>query len=320
MEIKNFDDLRERVQEKFQNGEYQSVFELAAKYSSQYPEEFPLLQYWKICSSVRLGNSSIALNLLHEVVDQGYWYGEVLLRKSPSLEPIQGSEEFEKLVELNNEKRAVNQSSIYPLITIRSEGACQSGSLACPLLIGLHGNGSTAQASVDFWKPAANAGWLVGVPQSSQAMWKDAYIWDDLEISKREIRQDYENLIHQYAVDRDRVVLAGHSMGGEVAIWLALSGAMEVSGVIAVGPGGPFMDEPASWQEIIELNREHTLRGYIIAGEKDFSISHTNIQILVDLLNSRGIECELEVLPDVGHEFTPDFEPALLRGLDFIHI
>lgn len=318
MVINNFEDLQEQIQENFRNGEYQMVLELASKYSSQYPEESPLLHYWRICSAARLGDTSQALSLLHEVVDEGYWYGEVLLRKSPSLKPLQGLEEFERLVELNNEKRAENQSSIYPLITIRPEGECQSGSLACPLLIGLHGNGSMAQASVDFWRSAANAGWLVGVPQSSQAMWKDAYIWDDLEISKREIRQDYEKLIDQYAVDRDRVVLAGHSMGGEVAIWLALSGAVAVSGFIAVGPGGPFMDETVNWQEIIEQNREQALRGYIIAGEKDTSISHTNIQVLVDMLNSAGIECKLEVLPGVGHEFAPEFEPAILRGLDFI--
>jgi predicted esterase len=318
MVISNFDDLRERVQLHFQNSEYKSALDLTAEYSSQFPEQFPLLHYWRICSAVRLGDQPQALSLLQEVLDQGYWYGEVLLRKSPSLKPVQGLDEFEKLVEQNREKRLENQSSLYPLITMRPEGACQSGSSPCPLLIGLHGNGSIAQASVDFWKTAANAGWLVGVPQSSQAMWKDAYVWDDLEISKREIRQDYENIIHQYAVDQDRVVLAGHSMGGEVAIWLAVSGEIQACGFIAVGPGGPFLDELNNWQDVINQNQGRTLRGYIIVGENDSTISHTSIRILVDMLNSAGIDCELEVLPGIGHEFVPDFEPALLRGLEFI--
>ena len=65
---------------------------------------------------------------------------------------------------------------------------------------------------MDFWKPAASAGWLVGIPQSSQAMWKDAYVWNDLDIARAEIEQHF-NLLGDSMPWTRRTVLAGHSMG-----------------------------------------------------------------------------------------------------------
>jgi dipeptidyl aminopeptidase/acylaminoacyl peptidase len=60
------------------------------------------------------------------------------------------------------------------------------------------------------------------------------------------------------------------------------------------------------------------LRGYIIAGELDTTITQDNLPILVDKLVENGISCQLEIVPGAGHEFSPEYEPVLLRALEFI--
>ena len=35
-------------------------------------------------------------------------------------------------------------------------------------------------------------------------------------------------------------------------IWLALTGALEVQGVVAIAPGGPFMDNPDDWSDLAQ--------------------------------------------------------------------
>ena len=252
------------------------------------------------------------------MLDSGFWYGETLLRKSPSLQPLQNNARFEKLVERNQEQQLKDQEQLFPLITLRSKGGCQDDEHPCPLLVALHGNGSSAQTSVDFWKPAASAGWLVGIPQSSQAMWKDAYVWNDLDIARAEIEQHFNLLKRQYAVDPRRSVLAGHSMGAEVAIWLALTGALEVQGVVAIAPGGPFMDNPDDWSDLAQAYSGDKLSVTLIYGTADTSIPQANIPVLAEILQNAGIRCELEILPGVGHEYEPAYIAPFLRGLNFI--
>ena len=46
-------------------------------------------------------------------------------------------------------------------------------------------------------------------------------------------------------------------MGGEIAIWLALRGSIEARGFLAIGPGGPYMDNLAEWEPVL---RDYTHR------------------------------------------------------------
>ena len=69
---------------------------------------------------------------------------------------------------------------------------------------------------------------------------------------------------------------------------------------------------------MIEGNKNPRLRGYVILGEEDESVSQEHIELLVEQLNRNGIFCDLEMVPHAGHDFAPEFESSLLRGLEFI--
>jgi acetyl esterase/lipase len=133
----------------------------------------------------------------------------------------------------------------------------------------------------------------------------------------REIQEHYDALCRQHAVDPDRVVVAGFSMGGELAIWLALSGTIEARGFIAVGPGGPYMNEPDRWVPLIEASQGRGLRGYLVVGELDV-FCYEGTLALAELLKARGVPCQLEVHPNLGHDFPPEFQQSLARTLEFI--
>jgi predicted esterase len=127
----------------------------------------------------------------------------------------------------------------------------------------------------------------------------------------------YARLREQYAVDPNRVLVAGFSMGGELAIWLALTAAIQVRGFIAVGPGGPYIQEPDNWAPLIEAGRERETRGYLVVGEQDI-FCYSGTQALATLLSLHDIPYELEVHPCLGHEYPPEFEQSLSRALQFI--
>jgi tetratricopeptide (TPR) repeat protein len=318
MQFRNFDELLARIEELNRSRDYELAMQLADQAIQAYPEYNHVLDYWRLMLAARSGDQEHALEILNQVLQRGFWYSEALLRKSPALQRLQGNPDFENLVQINQKLREVDSSEKYPMLILRAENQCQPGGPLCPLLLGLHTNIATFRDSVDFWKPAATDGWLVGAPQSSQAIWKGAYVWDDRRLAAEEIERHVGALHQQYAIDPERIVLAGHAMGAEVAIWLALNGTANTHGFVAFAPNGPFSLQTEKWQPLVEKNTNPGLRGYVIVGEEDNTVSETNLQAMVDLFDQSGVPCDLEIVPHAGHDYAPEFDSSLLRGLEFV--
>lgn len=311
----SFETLQRRLQEHYARDEYTEAFNLAYKFREDYPSQRHLLYYWCSTMAARLGDQDGAIAFLGHMLDTNFWYGEALLRKSPSYASLQGVAEFEALVERNRQLHQVDQELSLQLLTIRGEGRCMDAFDPCPLMIGLHANSGNVQTSIDFWRPAASEGWLVAVPQSSQAMWKGAYVWDDLQLASWQIQQDLKSLEEQYAYNPDQVILAGHSMGGELAIYLSLAGIIPSSGFIAFGPGGPYMDNLEKWEPIIEEASGSGVQGYLVVGERDHTIPQENVFQFAEMLNQNAIPCQFEIVSGAEHDFVFEYEDSMIRAL-----
>lgn len=318
MHFESFEDFQQQIQASYAAGDFMAALELASLARQDFPEHAPLIDYWRIAMSARTGDEQQALALFEELLQTGFWYSENLLRRSPSFTSLQGVPAFEALVARNDQLRQLEQEALYPLLILRAQGRCQSGGPPCPLMIALHANAGAAHDSVAFWQPAAQAGWLVAAPQSSQALWKGAYVWDDREKAAAQVQQHYETLLKTYACDPQQVILAGHSLGGEVAAWLAISEEIPAKGFLAFGPSGPLSDDLQTWLPLVEKAGWSGLRGYVILGEEDESISRDNLRRWVEMLNTAGIPCELEEVPHAGQEYAPEYESSLLRALEYL--
>ncbi len=318
MHYDSFEDFQNKIQASFAAGEFGAALELATAARQDFPEHSHLIDYWRMAMAARTGDNQQAIRILEQVLQTGFWYGESLLRGSPSLMSLQGMPDFEELVDRNNRLREVDHEALYPLLILRSQGRCQGDGPPCPLMIALHANAGTAKDSVEFWQPAAQAGWLVAAPQSNQAMWKGAYVWDDREFAEAQIKKQFVTLQNTYTVDPQAIVLAGHSQGGETAAWLAITGAIPAKGFLVFGPSGPFSDDLQAWLPLIDQAGWSGLRGYVIVGEEDESLHLNNLRSWVEMLNNGGIPTELEQVPHAGREYAPEYESSLLRGLEFL--
>ena len=121
----SFEEIQQNFQKLYQRGKYNQAYQLATQNAAHYPDQAPLINYWRICVAVRLERSDESLQLLSQSLENGLWYGESLLRKSPSLQPLQGEPVFERLVELNQQLQAHDQEAMFPLLLLRPEDACQ---------------------------------------------------------------------------------------------------------------------------------------------------------------------------------------------------
>lgn len=183
-----------------------------------------------------------------------------------------------------------------------------------PWLICLHGSGhSLENDNAPYWKLACNLGWLVAVPRSSQLTMPDAYGWNDFELAGNEIKAHYDTLCSHYPVDRQRLVIAGMSQGGALAIHLALSKKLPACGFLAVVPGNSVTD---GLDALVQAAHGCGLRGYLVTGGKD--PRHETFKQIHGMFLQYDIPCEVEDHPELGHEFPMDFEKSLEKGLRFL--
>jgi len=259
----------------------------------------------------------LAFYFMDSLIEDGLWISQTLLRLSPSLESLQGLADFEQRVEKFGNLQIKEQSQLLPLLTLRKEGLCENKNEPCPLLVGLHADREIALDSIKYWHPIAEIGWLVGIPQSSQALWSGAYVWEDRQISRQEIDHHIKELSKKYYIDSRRVILSGHGDGGTLAAWLPLSGGVDVRGFIALNPRGSYVRDPSQWIRLLQANQPKT-RGAVLAMECEIAGEEREIERFVEIFNTHHVPCKLLMIPGDGLEGNQAYEPALMQGIDFI--
>ena len=317
-EIRSFEQLLARFQSLFNEGHYEEAKNLTVRYFDQYPKQHALIYYWRISIYAQQGDTDAAIQVLQNALEAGYWYSEILLRKSPAVESLQGIPQYETLFERNQQLFNADKERTYQLITIRPEGGCTYEDPPCPLLMAFHNNQSSAQDSIELWQPVASQGWLLAVPQSSHVLCKNAYYWDNIQKDKDEIQSYYQSLFSQYNIDEERIILSGQSLGAEIAIWLSLTQTIPSTGFIALEPSNNLLES------ILQINLQdnfedsHGIKAYFILRDQIKSQYLPQYQALFNFLNASNVSINLEVISKTSEEFDSETRFALSNAIEFL--
>lgn len=300
-------------------GEYAQALQVIQLQGEQFPEVARTVQYHRICLTATLGDTAQALEVLRERLAAGVYYPALLLgaeAEPPGLAPLQGLPEFEKLKAAHQERYQEAMENAEPVLVSLAPQPTPAG--APPLLFAMHGNVSRVENELDFYRPVTEWGWLLAMPQSSQPWGMEGrFVWGDWQLTESQLKKYWARLSEQAGFDPSCVVTAGISKGGEVALWLALSGTIQTRGFVAIAPGGPLVSAPEKLLPWLEQSREQGLRGYLIVGEQDAG-GYEGARNLAAFFKQQGFPCELETHPQAGHWFPPDFERSLQRALAFV--
>jgi len=316
MPYETFNLLNQQLVQHFQNQQYAEALDLIMAEGNNFPDDRMWADYWKMVAAARLENRGLVYEVARKSLADGLWYGEFLWRQSPSFAPLQGDPEFEQIVAASQEAELQDMPPGEPIVITKFPSNPSSKS---PLLIALHGNQSTAGRTLPFWESAVSDGWVMVLPQSNQVLFKGAFAWDDVERSKAYVASQYKTLTKSTAFDSKRVVIAGHSMGGLIAIQMALEGLIPISGLVVNGPAVPYVDDSEQLDKLLTSARARGLRAYFIVGEQDEAINIPEIKNLAKKLSAAGIPSELEMVPDATHDYIPAYDTALRRGLVFVN-
>lgn len=304
------EEIEQQFDQLAQSGAYAQALDLVTRNAHYFPDYAQKVVYaWRITMACRLNDQALALQLLEEAVQAGYWYGE--LHTDPDYQLLHGLPEFERLTEICMERRAQAMAQAVPVIKTVLPHSHLS---PFPLLLALHGGNSEVESFAGHWSAAVSHGWLVALPQSSQQYAPGAFTWNDWGWAIQEVQGRYAALCSNYAIDSQRIVLAGFSQGGGLAAWLALSGLIQVHGLILVGP---FLPDVETVVPLMKAHPPQDMKAWLVAGQRDkFCLGVA--RRLAELLPQQGVPCELEVYADLEHNFPIDFERKLPQALDFV--
>ncbi|MHA2139016.1 MAG: alpha/beta hydrolase [Candidatus Hodarchaeales archaeon] len=295
-------ELQRKSTELYYAEKYQEAMNIDKDLVKEFPELKTAIYYSLIATASKMKDYELTCNFLKEVLDEGGWYSELILRESPALIPLQGLPKFEDLVKLSVSRS--EQPSKSNNITVIPDNTDPP----YPLMLSLHGGGGFIEDEYEVWKSIGTQGYLLGIPRSTNLYWSgmDNAYWPDYQSSVKEIHKYMGEINRNNIIDPDRRFIGGFSQGGDVALQMALTGDISVCSFVIVAPGGGILDEPDKWQSLIDDMKNNELRGMIIRGTEDLTIPRDKLKDLVVMLNNGGVSCEFIEYPNLGHWYPPD--------------
>lgn len=127
-----------------------------------------------------------------------------------------------------------------------------------------------------------------------------------------EIKQGYEQIVSNYPVDTNNIILAGPSAGGYRSLVLGLNNEIPAKGLLL-----SFAVNPRIWDSTLYIkSAERGLKVALLCGENDWAIQDQ--KKLGYWLDKYGIENRFVVFPEEGHGFPENWIYYLDTSLDFI--
>lgn len=261
---------------------------------------------------VRLGETGESMKALAYGLDHDIWFGKYTFL-DPTWDPLKEDSGWAVFQARNEEAKARAQLLVEPRLEVRlPEG--YDPERAYPLFLALHGGGENVDVFMPNWTSPVLAGeFIVAYPQSTQLVAMNGYNWtEDMDLSLREIREAFDEVVRQYSVDTDRVLVGGFSSGGVSALEVVLRNPLPVRGFVVLCPAIPDKFSP----EAVRAARDRGIRGTLLTTEQDGRVDQQTR--MVEIMKAEGLPHEFFIAPNTGHWFPDDFAARLDRAIAHI--
>ncbi len=183
-----------------------------------------------------------------------------------------------------------------------------------PVVFIFHGNNRNIEKSKVSWASQKMKDEYISVFLQSYIYSNEInYVWksDDAKTEK-EFKDIYDKILSDYSVDTSRIILAGMSAGGMLALELAFNEFVPISGLVLNCPVVPSGIGDELTSQFVAKNRGVG----IITGEKDFALNGQ--KSLIAGIKEQGGRSRITINKDAGHEFVRDFSSLLDEYLSWI--
>ena len=309
----SFTDLLAAVGVLRERGDAAAALALVTEHLDAFSRQTALMYLTQAELLAESGRPTDALGVLDRALAQGCRYRRDWLATNPRLASVVLLAGFSELATRSQQRwdEAAAESKPELTLLVPRDAAPVSGH---PLLVVLHGNNSAMTETVPFWSSAVDHGWVIAVPQSSEAAaTPGSFTWNDRDKTDREITMHLKTIKREVHVDGAAIVLAGFSMGALQAIALVITRRIRARGVVPIAPWLPHIRE---FTALADAGAASIRPTYVVVGSKDPSTP--GAKQLVALVAKHGGRSHLDERAGVGHEYPNDMPSTLERALAFV--
>lgn len=301
-----FIDLQKKLFASFSDHDFPMIHQFIRQAEEEFPERLEKIQFWKACAYSLEGIPDQAIAALQKGLEQGIWWNPLVLKHDEDLKSLQEREDFRSILQHCEDIFQKQSASSKPELFVYGNEKAEIG------IYSLHWRGSNVSDFAPYWlNDAVLEKFYFGFLQSSQVWGYNSYCWDHQENATKEVVNLYEKF--KQGAKRNKVILAGASQGGKLAMKLALEGTIAVEGCIAVIPAINKVDE---FIEILQANPNRFLKCSIITGDEDYF--YEKQLELVEVFKQYELPVKLFVKKGLGHFFPDDFIGLFQEAVEFI--
>jgi predicted esterase len=296
----------------YQEKKYAEAAEILENALTQFPDNLHSNTYNLALVYIQLNQAEKAIKTLEYGSERGVWYGKYDFIDE-IWAPLKAVEGFDSFDQKNEAKKKEAQKEVKPRLEVFVPENYDKGR-KYPLFIALHGGGENIEGFKPRWtSDRLKNEFIVAYPQSSQIITMNGFNWaEDIELTKKEIKEAYEKIIKSYAVATSQVIIGGFSSGGVASLEVVLDNTIPVAGFVVLCPARPE-DFTA---EKVRAAMERGIRGFLITTEMDNRLPDQ--KKMDGIMNEHRLPHEFIVTPNVGHWYPDNLAEMIDAAIAFI--
>lgn len=272
----------------------------------------PTLHVERAAALMRLNRSKDAASELRAAVEGG-WDDADALRQNSSFAALADDAEFRVILDACA-SCAAEEVAVYvpPQLDRRA---------AAPLLIAFHGRGENPRRHLASWRePANQLGLVVVAPRGPRRFGRSAaaYEWrasrdsaESSDVGTESLALARKRAAECATIDESRLILAGYSQGGAVALALLAADPARFRGAVVQATAFGPRAAPAAGVTI-----HGAPRIMIFAHELDRMAPESRAAF--DAWSAAGADAQLELVAGSDHELPPDNSARRIRALRYV--
>jgi predicted esterase len=304
----SYQEMREYLGELFGQKKYDEAAGLLEAVMDRFPDKVQANTYNLALARLFLGDFDKATQALEEGHRRGIFYGLwdfaaerwAAVRSTPRFEAFRL--ENQRRIDEAQKKASLKVETVTPTPFDPAK--------KYPLFIALHGGGEAIADFRPLWtSPRLRGEFLTVYVQSSQVATMSGFHWQDIDVTRRELKAAYDRVLGQFPVDAGRVIIGGFSSGGFGALVAALKGFFPVRGFVVLCPEVPTTIDDGD----IRSAGAGGMRGMLLTTEADNRAEQQ--RRLVSRMEKLGLPAVFHMTPKIGHWYPEDFGSLLDQAI-----
>ncbi len=296
----------------YRSGKFAESGQMLEKNLDRFPAKRANLAYNAVISYLKAEQPESAVRVMQKALDRGLFFNKYMVG-SPLFAPLKSVKGFDRILELNEAKRAEAQKkarATYEVVLPDNFDPKQR----YPLFVALHGGSSNIRNFKPRWQSELlKKKYITAYVQSSQVISINGYHWGDLKRTAEDLKKLVALIRSKYPVDSQNILVGGFSSGGYGALYAAFKQLFPIKGYVVLCPVIPSEIQEA---DLVKM-KQSNLSGTVLTSDIDPRIGTQ--KSFSARLKAAGIRNALVITPKIGHWFPKDLGKQIDRAIHEIN-